>query len=139
MKESDREFEKLLKEAVCSYHKEEMDALPSEEELQDIQLSDDFYRKMDGLVKKQKRRWQYRFVRYGAVAASFLLFTFGTVGAAAYALMGAENFKAFFKKHAKEYHVADSAVMDLEQLTDMAVTTAGTVYEDDNILSLIHI
>ena len=101
MKESDREFEKLLKEAVCSYHKEEMDALPSEEELQDIQLSDDFYRKMDGLVKKQKRRWQYRFVRYGAVAASFLLFTFGTVGAAAYALM--------------------------------AVTTAGTVYEDDNI------
>lgn len=133
MKESDREFEKLLKEAVCSYHKEEMDALPSEEELQDIQLSDDFYRKMDGLVKKQKRRWQYRFVRYGAVAASFLLFTFGTVGAAAYALMGAENFKAFFKKHAKEYHVADSAVMDLEQLTDMAVTTAGTVYEDDNI------
>lgn len=23
--------------------------------------------------------------------------------------------------------------MDLEQLTDMAVTTAGTVYEDDNI------
>lgn len=133
MKESDRKFEKLLKEAVCSYHKEEMDALPSEEELQDIQLSDDFYRKMDGLVKKQKRRWQYRFVRYGAVAASFLLFTFGTVGAAAYALMGAENFKAFFKKHAKEYHVADSAVMDLEQLTDMAVTTAGTVYEDDNI------
>lgn len=76
MKESDRKFEKLLKEAVCSYHKEEMDALPSEEELQDIQLSDDFYRKMDGLVKKQKRRWQYRFVRYGAVAASFLLFTF---------------------------------------------------------------
>ena len=133
MKESDRKFEKLLKEAVCSYHKEEMDALPSEEELQDIQLSDDFYRKMDGLFKKQKRRWQYRFVRYGAVAASFLLFTFGTVGAAAYALMGAENFKAFFKKHAKEYHVADSAVMDLEQLTDMAVTTAGTVYEDDNI------
>lgn len=133
MKESDRKFEKLLKETVCSYHKEEMDALPSEEELQDIQLSDDFYRKMDGLVKKQKRRWQYRFVRYGAVAASFLLFTFGTVGAAAYALMGAENFKAFFKKHAKEYHVADSAVMDLEQLTDMAVTTAGTVYEDDNI------
>ena len=58
MKESDRKFEKLLKEAVCSYHKEEMDALPSEEELQDIQLSDDFYRKMDGLVKKQKRRWQ---------------------------------------------------------------------------------
>lgn len=56
MKESDRKFEKLLKEAVCSYHKEEMDALPSEEELQDIQLSDDFYRKMDGLVKKQKRR-----------------------------------------------------------------------------------
>ena len=46
MKESDRKFEKLLKEAVCSYHKEEMDALPSEEELQDIQLSDDFYRKM---------------------------------------------------------------------------------------------
>ena len=37
--------------------------------------------------------------------------------------MGAENFKAFFKKHAKEYHVADSAVMDLEQLTDMDVTT----------------
>ena len=74
MKESDRKFEKLLKETVCSYHKEEMDALPSEEELQDIQLSDDFYRKMDGLVKKQKRRWQYRFVRYGAVAASFLLF-----------------------------------------------------------------
>lgn len=135
MKESDRKFEKLLKEAVCSYHKEEMDALPSEEELQDIQLSDDFYRKMDGLVKKQKRRWQYRFVRYGAVAASFLLFTFGTVGAAAYALMGAENFKAFFKKHAKEYHVADSAVMDLEQLTDMAVTTAGTVYEDDKSLA----
>ena len=101
MKESDRKFEKLLKEAVCSYHKEEMDALPSEEELQDIQLSDDFYRKMDGLVKKQKRRWQYRFVRYGAVAASFLLFTFGTVGAAAYALMGAENFKAFFKKTCK--------------------------------------
>ena len=133
MKESDREFEKLLKEAVCSYHKEEMDALPSEEELQDIQLSDDFYRKMDGLVKKQKRRWQYRFVRYGAVAASLLLFTFGTVGAAAYALMGAENFKAFFKKHAKEYHVADNAVMDLEQLTDMAVTTAGTVYEDEDI------
>ena len=66
MKESDRKFEKLLKEAVCSYHKEEMDALPSEEELQDIQLSDDFYRKMDGLVKKQKRRWQYRFVRYGS-------------------------------------------------------------------------
>ena len=65
MKESDRKFEKLLKEAVCSYHKEEMDALPSEEELQDIQLSDDFYRKMDRLVKKQKRRWQYRFVRYG--------------------------------------------------------------------------
>ena len=31
MKESDRKFEKLLKEAVCSYHKEEMDALPSEE------------------------------------------------------------------------------------------------------------
>ena len=26
MKESDRKFEKLLKEAVCSYHKEEMDA-----------------------------------------------------------------------------------------------------------------
>ena len=44
MKESDRKFEKLLKEAVCNaYHKEEMDALPSEEELQDIQLSDDFY------------------------------------------------------------------------------------------------
>ena len=43
MKESDRKFEKLLKEAVCSYHKEEMDALPSEEELQDIQLSDDLY------------------------------------------------------------------------------------------------
>ena len=119
MKESDRKFEKLLKEAVCSYHKEEMDALPSEEELQDIQLSDDFYRKMDGLVKKQKRRWQYRFVRYGAVAASFLLFTFGTVGAAAYALMGAENFKAFFKKNAKEYHVADSAVMDLEHGCDI--------------------
>lgn len=53
MKESDRKFEKLLKEAVCSYHKEEMDALPSEEELQDIQLSDDFYRKMDGLVKNR--------------------------------------------------------------------------------------
>ena len=33
MKESDRKFEKLLKEAVCSYHKEEMDALPSEEGL----------------------------------------------------------------------------------------------------------
>ena len=29
MKESDRKFEKLLKEAVCSYHKEEMDALHS--------------------------------------------------------------------------------------------------------------
>lgn len=133
MKESDREFEKLLKEAVCSYHKEEMDALPSEEELQDIQLSDDFYRKMDSLVKKQKHRWRYRFVRYGAVAASLLLFTFGTVGAAAYALMGAENFKAFFKRYAKEYHVADSAVMDMDQLTDMAVTTAGTVYEDEEI------
>ena len=53
MKESDRKFEKLLKEAVCSYHKEEMDALPSEEELQDIQLSDDFYRKRAGLVKKK--------------------------------------------------------------------------------------
>lgn len=71
MKESDRKFEKLLKEAVCSYHKEEMDALPSEEELQDIQLSDDFYRKMDGLVKKQKRRWQYRFVRYGQLRQAF--------------------------------------------------------------------
>ena len=56
MKEGDREFEKLLKEAVCSYHKEKMDALPSEEELQDIQLSDDFYRKIDGLLKKQKHR-----------------------------------------------------------------------------------
>ena len=33
MKESDRKFEKLLKETVCSYHKEEMDALPSEEEV----------------------------------------------------------------------------------------------------------
>ena len=53
MKESDREFEKLLKEAVCSYHKEEMDALPSEEELQDIQLSDDFYRKMTGWLKNR--------------------------------------------------------------------------------------
>ena len=50
MKESDRKFEKLLKEAVCSYHKEAMDALPSEEELQDIQLSDDFYRKMDARI-----------------------------------------------------------------------------------------
>ena len=29
MKESDRKFEKLLKEAVCSYHKEEMDAVPT--------------------------------------------------------------------------------------------------------------
>lgn len=133
MKENDRKFEELLKEAVCSYHKAEMEELPSEEELRDLQLSEDFYRNMDGLVKKQKHRWQYRFVRYTAVAASLLLFTFGTVGAAAYALMGAENFKAFFKKHAKEYQMSDSAVMDLEQLTDMAVTTAGTVYEDDAI------
>lgn len=139
MKESDRKFEKLLKEAVCSYHKEEMDALPSEEELQDIQLSDDFYRKMDGLVKKQKRRWQYRFVRYGAVAASFLLFTFGTVGAAAYALMGAENFKAFFKKHAKEYHVADSAVMDLKGLIKsgnrFSMIVEGTLKQQDQIVT----
>ena len=52
MKESDRKFEKLLKETVCSYHKEEMDALPSEEELQDIQLSDDFYRKMGWLKNR---------------------------------------------------------------------------------------
>ena len=96
MKEGDRKFEKLLKEAVCSYHKEKMDALPSEEELQDIQLSDDFYRKIDGLLKKQKHRWRYRFVRYGAVAACLLLFMSGTVGAAAYALLGAENFKTFF-------------------------------------------
>ena len=71
MKESDRKFEKLLKEAVCSYHKEEMDALPSEEELQDIQLSDDFYRKMDGLVKKQKRRWQYRLYAMGQLRQAF--------------------------------------------------------------------
>ena len=56
MKESDRKFEKLLKEAVCSYHKEEMDALPSEEELQDIQLSDDFCRKMDGYAMGQLRQ-----------------------------------------------------------------------------------
>ena len=96
MKEGDRKFEKLLKEAVCSYHKEKMDDLPSEEELQDIQLSDDFYRKIDGLLKKQKHRWRYRFVRYGAVAACLLLFMSGTVGAAAYALLGAENFKTFF-------------------------------------------
>lgn len=133
MKEGDREFEKLLKEAVCSYHKEKMDALPSEEELQDIQLSDDFYRKIDGLLKKQKHRWRYRFVRYGAVAACLLLFMSGTVGAAAYALLGAENFKTFFRKNARESNIEDSAVMNLEQLTDMAVTTVGTVYEDDSI------
>ena len=133
MKEGDRKFEKLLKEAVCSYHKEKMDALPSEEELQDIQLSDDFYRKIDGLLKKQKHRWRYRFVRYGAVAACLLLFMSGTVGAAAYALLGAENFKTFFRKNARESNIEDSAVMNLEQLTDMAVTTVGTVYEDDSI------
>ncbi len=28
MKENDRKFEELLKEAVCSYHKAEMEELP---------------------------------------------------------------------------------------------------------------
>ena len=134
MKENDREFEERIKKAVCSYHREEMDALPSKEELErEVVLSDEFYQKMEELTRKQKHRWRYRFVRYGAVAACLLLFAFGTVGAAAYALMGAENFKSFFRRSAKECNMEDSAVMDLEQLTDMAVTTSGTVYEDEKI------
>ena len=134
MKENDREFEELLKKAVCSYHKEEMQALPSKEELErDCQLSDDFYEKMDALVQRQKHSFRKNIMRYAAAAACFLLLASGMVGMASCVLGGAENFKAFFSRNAEKCNFSDNAVMDLEQLTDMAVTKTGTVYEDDDI------
>lgn len=134
MEKQDKEFEELLKKAVCSYHEEEWKALPKKEELEEnCQLSDEFYEKMDALIQHQKHSVRKRILRYAAVAACFLILTSGMVGMAAYVLMGAENFKEFFGKHARECELADRAIMDLEQLTDMAVTTTGTVYEDDDI------
>lgn len=134
MKKQDREFEELLKEAVCSYHEEEMKALPGNEELEkEYQLSDEFYAKMDVLVYRQKHSLRRKILRYAATAACFLFFTSSMVGMAAYVLMGAENFKDFFGRNARKCKISDSAVMDLDQLTDMAVTTTGTVYEDEDI------
>lgn len=134
MKEDGRQFEEMLKKAVCSYHEGEMQALPDEKELEEMgPLSDAFYDKMDSLVKRQKLFSFRRFAKYAAAAAIVLVLASGTVGMAAYTLIGAENFREIFQRYVRNCPVQDSAVMDLEQLQDMAVTCTGTVYENDDI------
>lgn len=132
MKMEDREFEELLKKAVCSYHEEELEALKRETE-KNIRLSDIFYERMNVLMRRQKHFRFQNVMHYAATVACFVILSSGLVGMAAYALMGAENFKTFFQRNADECQLQNCPAMDLEQLTDMAVTKTGTVYEDEQI------
>lgn len=139
MKKEEKQFEEMLRKAVCSYHKMEQQAWQDEEVLQELPpLSDKFYEGMEKLVRETEHRPRRRFLkgsyaRYAAAAAAILVLLSGTVGMAAYVLLGAENFSELFRRNARECRIADDAVMDLEQLKDMAVTATGIVYEDHAI------
>lgn len=133
MKEEDRQFEAWLKDAVGQYHEEEMRALTEDAQIKEERLSDAFYEKMECLMQQKKRRPFLRIMKYAAAAAVVLVLASGTVGMAAYALIGAEKFQKIFEDYISEHQACSSVVMDLKQLQDMALSKTGTVYEDDAI------